>query len=827
MADDAIESKKTSIIVALEDHPDSMLDNLHSQDYQGEIEILQNSSSQDDLLIIAGDVTKIRKLDLVESTENTPNNVDIHLETPQAESAVVAGNSDAKPKRLSDEFFSADDGDEDLEELDEELDEDELDEKKQTAGCSTSSSKTNSEIHINEFDDDGNISEPAYISEETSSCSSLCYQNSKTNYFVQSYDELNAIEREDFEQEQKLTGQLILKNSTLIRNASSSSSSSSSSHRLNLGIINTINLTNRSASNSNEGDDEEEEILENDVMAVEKDGEVEAPIIKLENEEIGENVEATTSQQQQREAKLTATPTSSRVCNKLKGSINKQFRNLEKFVEHEDDYLVNFRGESSKSSSLASGSLFKKLGESSSTSSSAVPISGEFPVIHHTSEPDYAAVSSSLCKDASDQQKKKQKLFDEPSTSKSGNELWKESVHPENMEMEAPMLESEHDEDNWADCEEGSDNEEICTCRDYADEDFLASSEDELPSRDVDLSSYTQLDSMSDDIFQEGTQDAGTPKIPRKRKLTGCSAIESPSICMGNRKRMAIENGATTPRSSLLSPSVQTPKSASSMTSDKRTPRLIPTKENPPPELMEWLLQFQRWSNAERLLAVDRLIEQCEPTQVRYMMKVIEPQFQRDFISLLPKELALQVLSFLEPKDLLRAAQTCRSWRFLADDNLLWKDKCKKAGIISESSADKPKRGRTGTMPPIASPWKAAYMRHHTIECNWRTNPIRNPKVLKGHDDHVITCLQFCGNRIVSGSDDNTLKVWSAVSGKCLRTLIGHTGGVWSSQMAGNIIISGSTDRTLKVWNAETGQCLHTLYGHTSTVRCMHLHGNK
>ena len=32
-------------------------------------------------------------------------------------------------------------------------------------------------------------------------------------------------------------------------------------------------------------------------------------------------------------------------------------------------------------------------------------------------------------------------------------------------------------------------------------------------------------------------------------------------------------------------------------------------------------------------------------------------------------------------------------------------------------------------------------------------------KVLKGHDDHVITCLQFSGSRIVSGSDDNTLKV--------------------------------------------------------------------
>jgi hypothetical protein len=35
-------------------------------------------------------------------------------------------------------------------------------------------------------------------------------------------------------------------------------------------------------------------------------------------------------------------------------------------------------------------------------------------------------------------------------------------------------------------------------------------------------------------------------------------------------------------------------------------------------------------------------------------LQVIEPQFQRDFISLLPKELALYVLAFLHPKDLLR-----------------------------------------------------------------------------------------------------------------------------------------------------------------------------
>ena len=46
-----------------------------------------------------------------------------------------------------------------------------------------------------------------------------------------------------------------------------------------------------------------------------------------------------------------------------------------------------------------------------------------------------------------------------------------------------------------------------------------------------------------------------------------------------------------------------------------------------------------------------------------------------------------------------------------------------------------------------------------SLQINWRVKGIRTPKVLKGHDDHVITCLQFSNNRIVSGSDDNTLKV--------------------------------------------------------------------
>uniref|UniRef100_T1K188 Uncharacterized protein n=1 Tax=Tetranychus urticae TaxID=32264 RepID=T1K188_TETUR len=80
---------------------------------------------------------------------------------------------------------------------------------------------------------------------------------------------------------------------------------------------------------------------------------------------------------------------------------------------------------------------------------------------------------------------------------------------------------------------------------------------------------------------------------------------------------------------------------------------------------------------------------------------------------------------------------------------------------------------------------------------------------------------------IVSGSSHCSLKVWSSITGECLRTLIGHSKGVWTSQLScENILISGSVDATIKVWDAMSGHCLQTLHGHTATIRCLALHAN-
>ena len=76
--------------------------------------------------------------------------------------------------------------------------------------------------------------------------------------------------------------------------------------------------------------------------------------------------------------------------------------------------------------------------------------------------------------------------------------------------------------------------------------------------------------------------------------------------------------------------------------------------------------------------------------------------------------------------------------------------------------------------------------------------------VLEEHEDSVISAtFSPDGKRIVSASDDETVKVWDAQTGECIRTLKGHKYCVWSAAFSpdGSRIVSASHDETLRIWD--------------------------
>jgi F-box and WD-40 domain protein CDC4 len=118
--------------------------------------------------------------------------------------------------------------------------------------------------------------------------------------------------------------------------------------------------------------------------------------------------------------------------------------------------------------------------------------------------------------------------------------------------------------------------------------------------------------------------------------------------------------------------------------------------------------------------------------------------------------------------------------------------------------------------------YKSLYRRHYAIKKGWMDEDTR-PKHLafRAHGRHVVTCLQFDGDKIITGSDDTHIHVYDTKTGREIKRLIGHEGGVWALQYDGNTLVSGSTDRSVRVWDIAKGKCVQQFHGHTSTVRCL------
>jgi len=80
---------------------------------------------------------------------------------------------------------------------------------------------------------------------------------------------------------------------------------------------------------------------------------------------------------------------------------------------------------------------------------------------------------------------------------------------------------------------------------------------------------------------------------------------------------------------------------------------------------------------------------------------------------------------------------------------------------------------------------------------------------------------------LISGSLDNTIRLWDIETGKVTKTLFGHIEGVWGVACDKLRLVSGSHDRTIKVWNREDGKCTATLVGHQAAVSCLALGEDK
>lgn len=265
---------------------------------------------------------------------------------------------------------------------------------------------------------------------------------------------------------------------------------------------------------------------------------------------------------------------------------------------------------------------------------------------------------------------------------------------------------------------------------------------------------------------------------------------------------------------------------------------------------------FANSSSQQRALILQGLISQCCFPQLSVISHEISNLLKIDFLEMLPSELALKILCYLDCQSLCNAAQVSTKWKQLADDDRVWRymceqhidRKCPQCGWglplmavkkLQEKSnrkrrfseADEELEAAKCLPKPLwkcdvsaakklmrkKRPWKAVYSERYTVERHWRKG-FYSVKRFAGHSDGVL-CCQYDNNKLLmTGSYDTTIKIWDAENGNLIRTLTGHTMGIKSLIFDDQKLITGGLDATIKVWNWRTGECISSYTGHREGV---------
>nr|KAI8742362.1 F-box protein MET30 [Biomphalaria glabrata] len=232
---------------------------------------------------------------------------------------------------------------------------------------------------------------------------------------------------------------------------------------------------------------------------------------------------------------------------------------------------------------------------------------------------------------------------------------------------------------------------------------------------------------------------------------------------------------------------------------------------NLPTEAKELLNCYRhRWTDSKRNEFLEQLILSLDPRQIYFVSKYLSFKQQKDLVGLLPRKLALKILSHLSVRQLLIACKVSKRWHSLASSNTLWKAKCQEVTIH---------------VPIPSKPnWKLVYRDNCHLRYNWNNARYQSLELV-GHTQSV-QCVTCYGDKVATGSADQTIIIWDIHTGVMEQTLTGHSKGVWCVQFfTKHLLLSGSFDTTIRMWNLRTGQTTRTFFGHKNQVLCIKLRG--
>ncbi|MBN3304309.1 FBXW8 protein, partial [Amia calva] len=189
----------------------------------------------------------------------------------------------------------------------------------------------------------------------------------------------------------------------------------------------------------------------------------------------------------------------------------------------------------------------------------------------------------------------------------------------------------------------------------------------------------------------------------------------------------------------------------------------------------------------------------------------------------LPYELALQIFQYLSRTDLGHCAQVSRTWKVLAEDEVLWYRLCLREGYL------------TGASVSDSPCWKGTLRdcrkMEDTLRYNWK-NRVGAISHLQYELGKVLCDVSSCDGLVIAGYTSGDVRLWDTLNwdaaatylqpshvsmGTALRPHISHV------RLNETVAVAAYEDGMVDVWSTEAGQQPIHHYQHLQRVQALAL----
>ena len=227
---------------------------------------------------------------------------------------------------------------------------------------------------------------------------------------------------------------------------------------------------------------------------------------------------------------------------------------------------------------------------------------------------------------------------------------------------------------------------------------------------------------------------------------------------------------------------------------------------------------FMKFTDEQRTIAFQNVVPYLGSSQLHYLsnklpngnLHALCNRGCSDFLPHLPEQISSKILNYLDPVSLVNASMVCNNWHSLIESTwIVWKKLCylPEWQLSYQANIEQLEKYSMNTNKhyaendnQLAQKWKNIFIERFKLRRAWLKGRC-HVRTFEGHSGG-ISCVQFDGSRIVSGSHDKTIRVWNIKTNSkwSVLTLAGHSGEVRCLHLesGGNRLVSGSTDATIK-----------------------------